>query len=369
MRREAFHHPDGRYFLSHSVGLQPKSAAQALDDGFMGAWRGADAPWDRWLAAIDRYRASLAPLIGANAGDICPQTNISGALTKILFSLPERARRRKIVLTEDDFPTVGFVAAQARRAGYELVFLPGGARLADIDAWAPAFHDDVQMLIATHVFSNSGVRAPVAEIAARARARGVFCVLDIAQSAGATPVALADWGADFAVGTAVKYLCGGPGAAFLWAEKETAARCAPLDVGWFSHAEPFAFDIHDFRYADSAARYWGGTPSVAPFAVAAAGFEALAAVGVEAIHAHNQKLLSRLVAALPSGALLSCVQEGARGSAAIVGVRNAEAASAALAAARILHDVRQGGIRVSVHLYTSEEDVDALAAALAPHVL
>lgn len=368
MRREAFHHPDGRYFLSHSVGLQPKAAAQRLDEGFSGPWRAAVDPWSAWLAAIDRYRAGLAPLIGANAGDICPQTNISGALTKIIFSLPERARRRKIVLTEDDFPTVGFVAAQARRAGYELVFLPGGERLADIDAWTPAFHDDVQMVVATHVFSNSGVKAPVGEIAARARARGVFCVLDIAQSAGAVPVALSGWGADFAVGAAVKYLCGGPGACFLWTEKETAARCAPIDVGWFSHAAPFDFDIHDFRYADSAARYWGGTPSVAPYAIATAGFEILAEAGVDAIYAHSQQLLSRLAGALPAGAFLSCMRDGARGSAAIVRVRHVEAASAALAAARILHDMRQGGIRVSMHLYTSEDDVDALADALLPHI-
>ncbi len=369
MRREAFHLPDGRYFLSHSIGLQPKQAAVALEEGYAGPWRrGGPDIWNDWLAAIDHYRSALAPLIGAAPGDICPQTNVSSALTKVLFSLPERARRGKIVLSEDDFPTVGFVLAQARRAGYELVFLPGGERLADIDAWSPAFHDDVQLVLATHVFSNSGVRAPVAEIAARARARGVFSVIDIAQSAGAVPIDLGGWGADFAVGSAVKYLCGGPGACFLWAEQETAARCAPMDVGWFSHAAPFEFDIHDFRYAEDAMRFWGGTPSVAPYAMATAGFAILAEAGVETIFAHNQRLLSRLVDALPPKAILSCTREGARGSAVIVGVKDPDAASAALSAQKIMHDRRMGGIRVSVHLYTTEQDIDALAAALQAHV-
>lgn len=369
MRREAFHLPDGRYFLSHSIGLQPKDAAALHDESFSAPWRrgGADI-WTGWLAAIGRFQRGLAPLIGAAPGDICPQTNVSSALTKILFSLPERARRSKIVLTEDDFPTVGFVLAQARRIGYDLVFLPGGERLANIDAWTPAFHDDVQLVLATHVFSNSGVLAPIAEIAARARKRGVFSVIDIAQSAGAVPVDLGAWGADFAVGTSVKYLCGGPGACFLWAEKETAARCAPMDVGWFSHEAPFEFDIHDFRYAEGAMRFWGGTPSVAPYAMAAAGSELLAEVGAGAVFAHNQRLLSRLIEALPAEAFISTTREGARGSAAIVRVRNAEAASAALSAQKIIHDMRLGGIRASVHLYTKEEDVDALATALAPHV-
>lgn len=367
MRGEAFHQPSGHYFLSHSIGLQPVAAAPAMNAGYIDPWRSAaTTTWDQWLAAIDEFRSALAPVIGAAAADICPQTNISGALTKILFSLPDRARRKKIVLTEDDFPTVGFVVAQARRIGYELVFLPGGPRLADIDAWSPAFHDDVQLVVATHVFSNSGVRAPVAEIAARARQRGVFCVADIAQSAGGVPVDLSRWRPDFAIGTCVKYLCGGPGAAYLWAEKETAARCAPIDVGWFSHEAPFEFDIHDFRYADGALRYWGGTPSVAPYAAAAAGPKLLAELGIEAVFAHNQALLSRLVDALPQGALISHGKEGERGNAIIIAVNNVEAASKALKAAGIIHDSRVGGVRVSVHLYNTTEDIDALIVALEP---
>lgn len=363
----AFASPEGRYFLSHSVGLRPADAETAIEEGFSAPWRRGDGRvWDFWLAALDAHARALAPLIGAAPADVCPQTNISSALSKILFALPERARRRKIVLTEDDFPTVGFVLAQARRLGYELVFLPGGARLADIDAWAPAFQDDVQIVLATHVFSNTAVKAPVREIARRARERGVFSVIDIAQSAGAVPVALGDWAPDFAIGTSVKYLCGGPGAAFLWAQKETAERCAPLDVGWFSHAEPFAFDIHEFRYAPGARRFWGGTPSIAPYAAALAGCVALSRTGVDAIFAHNQALMARFIEGLPSGALLSHGVEGERGSSAVVAARHVDEASSALGAAGLLHDTRKGAVRISFHLYNTEEDVDALLAGLDP---
>lgn len=364
---EAFCTPAGRYFLSHSIGLQPRSAGQALDDDFTGPWRRGDGEaWNHWLAAIDAFRWALAGVIGASADDICPQTNISSALSKILFSLPERARRKKIVLTEDDFPTVGFVLAQARRLGYELVFLPGGARLADIDAWAPAFHDDVQLVLATHVFSNSCVRAPVEAIAERAHERGVFSALDIGQSAGAIPIDLGASKADFAIGTSVKYLCGGPGAAFLWTTRETAARCAPLDVGWFSHAAPFDFDIHDFRYAEGAARFWGGTPSVAPFAAATTGAKLIGEAEVATIYRHNQALISRIVESLPPSAFLSHVKEGERGSAFVLDLKNIEEASRALAAAGVRHDRRMGGARLSMHLYNTDEEVDALLAELAP---
>jgi kynureninase len=367
MRADAFEKPAGHYFLSHSIGLRPLGADKTLEDGFTSVWRRGDPHmWDTWLASLGRFREHLGALIGAEPADLCPQTNISSALAKILFALPERPRRRKIVLTEDDFPTVGFVLAQGQRLGYELVFLPGGSRLADVDAWKPAFQDDVQLVFTTHVFSNSAVLAPAAEIARRARERGVISILDIAQSAGAVPVDLDDIRPDFAVGTSVKYLCGGPGAAFLWTETETAARMAPLDVGWFSHEAPFEMKIRDFRYAQGAARFWGGTPSVAPYVTAIAGLEVLIETGIDRIWAHNQGLLSRLTNALPQRALISHCKEGERGSSILIGVPNAASASRTLTAAGVAHDCRCNALRVSMHLYNTDEDVEALLGILGP---
>src|SRR5207247_9713159 len=100
---------------------------------------------------ITRFRERLGMLIGARPDDICPQTNISSGLAKILFALPARRGRRKIVLTEDDFPTIGFVLAQGRRLGYELVFLPGGSRLAAIHASTPPLQPADALGLATTV--------------------------------------------------------------------------------------------------------------------------------------------------------------------------------------------------------------------------
>lgn len=369
MQRDQFHLPGKHYFLSHSIGAQPKTYDETIARGYLEPWRTAGAKtWDPWFEALDTFRSGLGPLIGADANDICPQTNVSSGLAKILFALPDRPARRKIVLTEDDFPTVGFTLAQARRLGYELVFLPGGARLADPDAWTPAFQDDVQLVLVTQVFSNTGVLAPCAEIARRAKEAGVFSVFDIAQAAGAVPVKLNEWGADFALGTSQKYLCGGAGASYLWASREAAARAEPMDVGWFSHQNPFEFDIHHFEYAEGAARFTGGTPSFGPYAGAAAAHAIFNGLGVDTIYAHNQKLLSTLISALPEDAFFSTRQQGARGSAAIIKVRDYDAAAADLREAGVIHDARKGGVRVSVHLYNDENDVAALVEVLERHV-
>ncbi len=369
MDQDKFYFPGKHYFLSHSVGAQPKTYEARWRDGFTAPWREAGGDvWGPWFDAAEGFKQGLAPIIGADAEDICPLANVSEGVSRVLLSLPERPGRRKIVLSEDDFPTVGFALAQGRRLGYELVFLPGGARLADPDAWAPAFEDDVQLVAVMQVFSNTAVRSPVAEIARRAREKGVYTLIDAAQAAGAVPLRLNDWAPDFAVGTSQKYLCGGTGASYLWARRETAKDCAPLNVGWFSHVDPYAFDIRHFEYADGAARFTGGTPSFAPLAGAAAGQEIINAHGVDAIFAHNQRLLSRLFAALPQAAFLSMTAEGARGSSAIIKVRDYEAAAAALARAGVIHDTRLGGVRVSVHLYNDEGDIDALIEAITPYL-
>ena len=365
--RDQFHLPGKHYFLSHSVGAQPKAYEAAVAKAYAEPWRqdGADV-WTPWLAAIEQFKTGLAPIIGADGQDICPLPNVSSGIAKILLSLPERKGRHKIVLTEDDFPTVGYALAQGKRLGYELVFLPGGERLGSIDAWAPAFEGDVQLVLATQVFSNTSVLAPVGEIAARARARGVYCALDVAQAAGTVPVHLNAWRPDFAVGTSLKYLCGGAGAAYLWADREGAAGFAPLDVGWFSHEDPFEFDIHHFEYAQGAARFTGGTPSVAPLAGAQAGHDVLNAHGIDAIYAHNQALITRLVDALPASAFASTIKPGVRGSAALIKVRDYEATAQALRLAGIGHDTRKGAVRISVHLYNDETDIDVLVNTLAP---
>ncbi len=364
---DSFHLPGRHYLLSHSVGAQPKSYEDKLRACFADPWRkeGSNV-WTPWFDAVENFKRGLAPIIGADASDICPQANVSDGVSKILFSLPERSKRRKIVLTEDDFPTIGFALAQAERLGYELVFLPGGKQLSDPNAWAPAYADDVQLVAVMQVFSNTSVLSPVAEIAQRAREKGVFSLIDVAQAAGSVPVRLNDWRPDFAVGTSLKFLCGGPGAAFLWADPESARICAPLNVGWFSHEDPYEFDIHKFEYAKGAARYAGGTPSIAPLAGASAGHEVINAHGVDAIYAHNQILLSRLISALPESAFLSTTTEGERGSSALIKVKDYCAAVKALSTAGLIHDTRLGAVRVSIHLYNDETDIDALAEMLSP---
>jgi len=223
---------------------------------------------------------------------------------------------------------------------------------------------DVQLAIVTHAFSNRSARLPVEEIVRTARARGVFTIVDAVQTLGVVPVDVTTWEADFVVGSSVKFLCGGPGAGFLWAADTALEQARPIDVGWFSHADPFAFDIHDFRPAADASRFWGGTPSVLPFVQAAYSIGVLLDIGVEAIHAHNQALIGRLHDALPAGRIRSPRDVARRGNSVLIAVEDRAATLAVLRRERIFVDSRDGCLRLAPHIYNSAADIDRLLAVV-----
>ncbi len=360
--------PKGSYLLSHSVGCLPVGAPADLARRLFDPWgeMGGDA-WPGWLGEIDRFRTLVGRMIGAPAETLCPQSNVSGAVAKILHGLPARRGRHRLVLCEEDFPSLGYVLQAAAKLGFECVFLPRGAASEDVDVWRRALDDSVQMALVTHAFSNRSARLPVKEITTLARSRGVLTVVDATQTVGVVPIDVAAWCADFLVGSCVKYLCGGPGAGFLWAAKEALALSEPIDTGWFSHADPFAFDIHDFKPAADARRFWGGTPSIAPFILAAYALDLLLGFGVDAIHAHNQELITRLHGMVPPHVIQSARAPERRGNTVLLRVRDEAQARAALRAAKVLTDSRDGCIRVSPHLYNDEADIERLVAALSSH--
>lgn len=354
------------YLLNHSVGRPPLSVRADLATRFFDPWFSADGDtWPKWMDAIDAFLAGVAGVLGARVEDVCPQTNLSSALTKVLSALPVDPRRPVVLFHEDDFPSMGFVVQAAARLGYQPRLLTHDAR--DAAAWRAALTDDVGTLFLTHVVSNNSRRVPVEAVVSSARARGVRTIVDVAQSAGVVPIDVAAWGADFVIGSCVKWLCGGPGAGFLWVNPEIVSACAPVDVGWFSHADPFAGRIREFAYHPGALRFWGGTPSVLPAAVAASGLAAIAEVGVSAVRAHNLRLTQRLIDGLPDAPLRSPRSVDERGGTVVLdfGPRQGEVA-ARLRAAGVRFDQRSAGMRLSPHLVNDADEIDRVLALLAP---
>jgi selenocysteine lyase/cysteine desulfurase len=364
--RERFRVPGpGPYLASHSAGAQPRSAIAALHRHFLDPWGQRGGDWDAWLAAIDGWRGALAALLDAEAQDICPTPGVGEGLARYVSALDAATERRTILLAPSAFPTIGFVAGGLAARGWRLRYLPTDADVRLPASWAAALDADVALVIAMHVSSVSGARADMAGIAAAARAAGARCIADCAQSAGVVPVEPAAWGVDAAISSCLKWLCGGPGAGWLWVAPHDRTVLEPATRGWWSHADPFAMDIHDFRYAPDARRWWGGTPDVAPFVLAGAGLGEIAALGVAAIADHNRTLQAMLRDQLKPLTPQWRWPLGAIGGSLCIGLGDDHPrVAAAVAAGGIQADFRGDVLRLSFHAYNGADDVTAVVEAL-----
>lgn len=361
-----FHRPPGAtYLLTHSIGLQPKSSLEALKQSFLQPWQsGSEDIWPQWLGAVAEFNQSLAKLLNSKPEQFCPQVNISSALSKVLQSLPRHDSKRVLLATEADFPSAGFVLKQAECLGYELRFISKELDLQDAQVWHDALSDDVAAAFITHVHYSTNKLIPVADIARTCSVRNIVSIVDAAQSIGVVPIDLSTLSADVVLGSCIKWLCGGPGAGFLWLKKDIIRHLEPFDIGWFSHQNPFEFDIHHFEFANTANRFWGGTPSVAPYICARNSLELLHQIGVDTIRAHNQTLSQRLLESLDPDLFNSPTDLNKKGGTSVIKFENQNQVCATLDRAGILYDAREYGIRLSPHIYTSADDIDQLIALI-----
>ena len=359
---DLFHVPEGGpYLLSHSVGCLPRSARAALDEGYLAPWQDTGgAAWGPWLDTIERFRSAIGGLIGAEISEIAPQQSVSAALFSLLSGLRPAKGRNWIVMSEQAFPTVGYVAQGLERLGFETVLIPAAQSPGDAATWERHIDDRVAAVVAMHVHSNTGITSPIAEIAALARRHGALSIVDVAQSAGILPVSPRDWGVDAVIGSSVKWLCGGPGAAWLWLRSEVTAAIEPLDLGWFGHEDPFEFDIRSFRHAADASRFQGGSPSIAPFALAAAGIETLRAIGQDTVLRHNRTCIAAFEEAVNRP-----IDMHGRGGTLCLLFDDVETLREALAPGDFRYDVRGQCLRASFHAWNTVEEAWQLGQAIA----
>ncbi len=262
-KRGCFELPRGVIYLDgNSLGPLPRGVAERLNRVVNDEWRNSlIRGWNDhgWMALAGKVGEKLAPLIGAEPGEVICGDSTSVNLFKLLSAALKLRPDRKVILTADDnFPTDIYIAeGLVRQLGgdYEIRYVDHADPIGGID-------QDVAVVSLTHVDYRTGFMLDMAAVTAAARDAGAVMLWDLSHSTGAMPVELNAAGADLAVGCGYKFLNGGPGApAYLYvAERHQAALQQPLS-GWLGHREPFAFE-NRYHPADGIARNLCGTPPV-----------------------------------------------------------------------------------------------------------
>jgi kynureninase len=357
------------YLVSHSLGAMPRRAAASLQE-YADTWaaRGVRAWHEGWWEMGRVMGDLLAPIIGASPGSVSMHQNVTVAQGIVGSSFAYDGRRRRIVLSDLDFPTNIYLYGGFRRCGAEVVVVPSHDRVrGDLERLIDAIDERTVLVSLSLVLFRSSALQDAAAVIARAHHAGARVVLDIYQAAGIIPVDVQALGADFAVGGSVKWLCGGPGAGYLYVRPDLAATIEPGLVGWAAHAEPFAFEAAPIRYAGPPERFQTGTPNVPALYAARAGYEIVREIGVGAIRARSLALTRRMIEQARAAGLPLNTPEAdhQRAGAIIIDVPDPARVADELIRRNVIVDARPGaGVRMAPHFYNTEAEVDHAMAVL-----
>ena len=357
------------YLINNSLGAMPRGVRRELER-YAAAWdeRGVRAWHEGWWEMAVETGDLLAPILGVSPGEVTMHQNVSLATAVFLSALDYPGERNRIVYTDLDFPTLMYVLEGERRKGAEIVTVPSDDGISvPTERLLEAIDERTRLVPISHVLFRSGWLQDAERIAARCREVGALLLLDVYQSAGAVPIRLAEWGVDAAVGGSVKWLCGGPGAGYLWVAPHLLQTLEPTVTGWMADEEPFAFRAGPIRHAESAWRLLNGTPNIPALHACRPGYRILAEIGVERIRERSLGLTRTLIDAadVENLEVRTPREDAHRAGTVTLWHPAAERLSQQLLERDVLCDFRpDAGIRLAPHFYNSVEECTSAVSTL-----
>ncbi|HTS28544.1 MAG TPA: aminotransferase class V-fold PLP-dependent enzyme [Bryobacteraceae bacterium] len=351
------------YMISHSLGAMPQRAAVRLREfGDTWASRGIRAWEEGWWEMPVTVGNLVGSIIGAGEGEVVMQQNVSICQSVVTSCFDWSRRRNRLVTDGLNFPSNDYVYHGLTRLGARVVSVPSPDGLTlPVELLLDAIDQETQLVSVSHVAFRSSYLQDLAAIVERAHKVGAMVIADLYQSAGTVPVNVRELQLDFATGGSVKWLCGGPGAGYLYVRRDLWDRLKPVATGWMAHEEPFAFEDGPIRYAGDAFRFLNGTPNVPALYSARSGYEIINEIGVPAIREKSIRQTTRLIELADEAGLRVNTPRDARcrGGVVIFAVENGKQVTRELARREVLADYRPGaGIRVAPHFYTTDEELE-----------
>lgn len=358
------------YLISHSLGAMPKATYQRMQD-YADAWatRGVRAWAEGWWEMPITVGDDIAQIIGADPGTVVMHQNVSVCQSLILSCLQPTPKRNKIVYSELNFPSVMYVYEAHARDGslrIDTVKSDDGITV-PLERMLAAIDEETLLVPFSHVLFKSGFLQDAKAITERAHDVGAMVVLDVYQSAGTVPFSVKELNVDFAAGGSVKWLCGGPGAGYLYIRPDLHEKLQPKATGWMAHEQPFAFDTQ-LRYAPNVARFLHGSPAIPALYAAQSGYEIINQVGVENIRRKNVRQTTLLIElAEEAGFQVTSPKDSTRrGGTVTVNDDHAAAITSELVRREFIVDFRPGaGVRISPHFYTTDEEIELVIREMA----
>ncbi|MGH9711598.1 MAG: aminotransferase class V-fold PLP-dependent enzyme [Candidatus Acidiferrales bacterium] len=329
----------------------------------LATWHDGGSPWDLWVEKYEAVRAQFARFIGAEASEVAVIPSASAGMNSIASAF-DFSKRRKVVMGEFEFPTMGHVWLAQKPRGAQVEFIASQGERLSAESYAQTIDDQTAVVPVTHICFMNGFRSNVAAITRLAHAKGALAFMDDYQDCGTRPVNVKSLDVDFYVSGTLKYLLASSGVAFLYVRKNLIPSLVPTISGWFAQAQPFAFDIKHLDLAEDARRFEAGTPPIPNIYAASAGIALLQEIGLENISQQVRALAQAMIQGARGLGIRVKTPLDSAGPLVVLQSTNVDAVIAKLADLNIVVSGRHDGLRISFHVHNTLDDVRQVLEAL-----
>lgn len=356
------------YMISHSLGAMPRRTYDHLH-AYAEAWgkRGIRAWEEGWWMMSTTVGDLIGGIIGAGPGEVVMHPNVSICQAIAVSCFDWSGPRNKLVTDGLNFPSNGYIYHAHESQGAEVVNVAAEGLTLPVERILDAIDERTALVSVSHVAFRSSYVQDLAAIVEKAHEEGAMVIADLYQSAGTVPVDVRGLDVDFATGGSVKWLCGGPGAGYLYVRRDLWPSLRPAVTGWVAHERPFEFEGGPIDYASGIYRFMNGTPNVPAMYAARGGYEIVCEIGVASIREKSLRQTARLMqladeAGIPVN---TCREPERRGGVVTLDPPDGRAVTRELERREVLVDYRPGaGIRVAPHFYTTDDEIERTMAEM-----
>jgi len=354
------------YLNTCSQGALSDAVQAGLED-YIASWHEQGSPWDLWVERYEAARTAFAQFINARPDEVAIVTSASAGINSVASALSFR-ERKKVVMGEFEFPTMGHIWLAQRARGAEVQFVSAQGNCIPAVNYEKMVDRHTIIVPLTRVCFKNGFRSEVNAVTQIAHTSGALVMLDDYQDCGTRPVDVKALDLDFFVTGTLKYLLGPPGLAFMYVRKELISSLVPTITGWFAQTNPFAFDPQHIDPSPTARRFESGSPSVPNLYAAVPGFQLLREIGMENVAGHIKRLTQSLLSCARDLGIRAKTPADSAGPLAVLQSKDSTLLVQKLAESDIVASNRHDGLRISFHVYNTLDDVKAVAEVLSKNI-
>ena len=344
------------YLNSCSQGALSRDVETAIGE-WLQSWHQQGSPWDLWVDHYEAGRRQFAAMINARPEEVAIVASASAGVNALASAL-SFSQRKKVVLGEFEFPTMGHIWLSQRARGAEVIFAAADGNRMRPEAYDELVDRNTLIVPLTHVCFMNGFRSPVTEVVKIAHDRGALVLLDDYQDCGTRPIDVKAMQLDVYVSGTLKYLLGPPGVAFLYVREELAESLVPTVTGWFGQRNTFAFDVKLLDPAPGTRRFESGTPPIPSIYGATAGAKLLQNVGLTNVAEEVRRLSQSLIRGVTDLGVRIKTPPDSVGPLIVLQATDADRLVKTFGAQGVVCSSRHDGLRLSLHAYNTLDEVN-----------